>query len=208
MNLSPIKRALLALALCLAVGACARGRRFERFPAAIDHDRLEQRLDAIRADERDRQRVQTAANTLFVELNLHQSQAAQARLQGIRRREAAKRAELQRQFEEFRARGRTTARASAGRQFTAITARVKLDRDRRLDVRAAATEALLTQLRRAEARLEFIRRRRLERRQALLERTVKQAARIEAKVAAVRSRQQRIVERERASRQALFEAAN
>ncbi len=139
---------------------------------------------------------------------MHQSQAAQARLQGIRRREAAKRAEFQRQFEEFRARGRTTARASAELQFTAITGRVALDRKRRLDVRVAATEALLNQLRRAEARLEDIRRRRRARDQALLERTVKQAAQMEAKVANVRARQQRIIEREQASRLALFEAAN
>ena len=208
MNLSPIKRALPALALCLVVAACARGRRFERFPPAIDHDRLEQRMDAIRTEEREQQRRQTASNTLFVNLNLDKLRATQARLQEGRRRESATRAELQHQFEEFTTRARATARATRERQFIDFTGRVELDRDRRLDERAAASEAFLSRLRRAEARLEAIRRRRLAQDQALFEHTVKQAEQIAARLAMVRARQQRIIEREQARRQAQFEPAN
>ena len=208
MNLSPIKRALLVLALCLAVAACARGRRFERFPPAIDHDRLEQRKETIRVHERARQRRRTATNTLYIDLNLDEFRAAEARRREVRRREAAIQAERQRQFEELGARRRVTARASRERQFTDFTGRVVLDRGRRVDDRAAASEALLSRLRRAEARLEDMRRRRLARDQALLEHTVRQAERNEAKLATVRARQQRIIEREQATRQAQFEAAN
>ncbi len=208
MNLSPIKRALLALALCLAVAACARGRRFERFPPAIDHDRVEQRMDAIRADERAQQRRRTASNTLFVELNLDEFRAAAARREEARRREASKRSELQRQFEDFSVRARVSARATRERQFIDFTGRVQLKRKRRIDERAAASEALLSRLRRAEAQLEDIRRRRLARNKALLEHAIEQAERNEARAARIRARQQGILERERATRQAQFGEAN
>ena len=176
MNLSPIKRALLALALCLAVAACARGRRFERFPPAIDHDRVEQRMDAIRAHERAQKSKLAASNLSFVDLNPDGLRASKSRIARIRQREAADRAFRERQFDSLRARAKTAPRA---RMFAD---------------RSAVDAAWLARLERARLRVEAMRRARLARRRVVLERSIAQAQALEAQVAVARARQQRIVQ--------------
>ena len=177
MNLSPIKRALLALALCLAVAACARGRRFERFPPAIDHDRVEQRMDAIRAHKRALKSRLGAPNIAFVDLDPDGLSASRSRIAQIRQREAAVRAFRERQFDSLRTRAQTASRA---RMFAD---------------RSAVDAAWLARLERARLRVEAMRRARLARRRVILERSIAQAQALEAQVAAVRARQQRIVQR-------------
>ncbi len=172
MNLSPIKRALLALALCLAVAACARGRRFERFPPAIDHDRVEQRMDAIRAHERAQKSKLGAPNLAFVDLDPDGLRASRSRIAQIRQREAADRAFRERQFDSLRARANPAPRA-----------RIFADR-------SAVDAAWLARLERARLRVEAMRRARLARKRAILEHSMAQAQAMEAQVAAARARLQ------------------